>query len=261
MSVHRIHCPGESSTDFCVPAVSSGHMREHPSMTTVRRLGSAALDLLLAQPCAGCGAARGEGTICHRCRQSLEPRPMPVLPRHPPQGFPPTVAAMDYEHVVRRLLVTHKEHAALTLARPLGLLLAAAVAAGLDDPARPVVLVPIPSLPRTTRSRGHNPVKRMASAAVSALAGEASVDAVLRHRRRVDDQSHLSVQQRRANLDRAFVAARPIRASPDVLVVLVDDICSSGATLTAGAQALRGSGVPAASLLAAVVASTPLRLR
>lgn len=230
-------------------------------MTSASMLRSAAVDLLLAQPCAGCGAARGDGSVCRRCKQSLHPRPASVLPRDPPPAFPPTVAALEYEHVVRRLLVTHKEHAGLSLARPLGLLLAAAVAAGLDDPARPVVLVPIPSLRRTTRSRGHEPVRRMALAAVAALGGESRMDVVLRHRRRVDDQSHLSVEQRRANLDEAFSAIRSVAAPSEAVVVIVDDVCSSGATLAAAAHALRCHGLPAARIRAAVVASPALRVR
>jgi predicted amidophosphoribosyltransferase len=167
---------------------------------------------------------------------------------------------MPYEHVVRRLLVAHKEHARLGLARPLGLLLAAAVAAALDDPAKPVLLVPIPSMRGTTRSRGHDPVRRMAHAAVASLGGGARLASVLRHRRRVGDQSELSVEQRRENLSHALVASRRL-ASDDVAVVLVDDICSSGATLAAGAQALLARGVPASVLRGAVVASPPLHTR
>lgn len=230
------------------------------AMTPVSTLGSAALDLLLAPSCAGCGASPSDGPVCRACRSRLDPRPQPVVPLHPPPGLPLTLAAMPYSDVVRRLLVAHKEHARLSLARPLGLLLAAAVAAALDDPASPVVLVPIPSMRGTTRSRGHDPVRRMAHAAVVSLGGGARLAPVLRHRRRVGDQSELSVEQRRVNLSHALEARGPI-PSGDVAVVLVDDICSSGATVAAGAQALLARGVPGSVLRGAVVASPPLHAR
>lgn len=166
---------------------------------------------------------------------------------------------MDYERTLRRLLVAHKERAALALARPLGLLLAAAVAAAVADPRGPVVLVPVPSQRRSTRLRGHDPVRRMARAAVWALGAQSRLDDVLRHRRRVDDQSHLSVDERRANLAEALRARREVAPSAAETVVVVDDVCSSGATLSAAAQALLSGGVPASRLRAAVVASPPLR--
>jgi len=158
------------------------------------------------------------------------------------------------------MLVAHKEHARLSLARPLGLLLAAAVVSGLDDPRSAVVMVPIPSLRGATRRRGHDPVSRMARHAATCLGDGARVDAVLRHRRRVDDQSGLSAMQRQSNLSGALQSTRPLADDPGILVVLVDDICSSGATLAAAATALRDRGVASTRLLGAVVASPPLRI-
>jgi predicted amidophosphoribosyltransferase len=176
-----------------------------------------------------------------------------------------------YAGVVRRMLVAHKERGQLTLARPLGLLLAVAVVAGRNERthlgrearAMPEVLVPVPSRRWTTRRRGHDPVARMARSAAPGLGGSVTVVTLLGHSRRVADQSGLDLQQRRANLGGALQVTRQAAAQPALLagrdVVLVDDICSSGATLAAAARALQGVGVSPSQIRAAVVATPVLR--
>lgn len=243
-----------------MPRQGCGYVRDPRLVPLSAALAAAARDLVLAESCAGCSAPRGQGSLCSRCRRGLLPDPRPVRPLIEPAGFPRTVAAAPYTGVVRRLLVAHKEQARLSLARPLGLLLAAAVAAGLADPHSQVVLVPVPSQRGTTRRRGHDPVQRMARHAARCLGAGASVDPVLRHRRRVDDQSGLTAQQRLANLTDALEATRPIGVATGAVVVLVDDICSSGSTLAAAAAALGEYGVVPAQLVGAVVASPPLRV-
>jgi predicted amidophosphoribosyltransferase len=214
----------------------------------------AASDLLLGQTCAGCGAP-GPTLLCPRCRCLLEPAPFAVHPLTAPPGFPPTVAACRYEGPVRRLLVAHKESGRLRAAVPLGRLLAEAVATAVPGP-QPVLLVPVPSRSAVVRSRGHDPVARMARVAARRLAStrRVRVAALLRHGRRVVDQSGLDHAQRCANLQGALVLrSRPL-ASPPGHVVVVDDICSSGSTLTAAAEALAGW---AGQIRAAVVAAPP----
>ena len=222
-------------------------------------LGAAARDLVLGETCAGCQAPTGGGPVCSGCWAGLAADPRRVRPLDPPLDFPPTFAARDYEGVVRRLLVVHKEQGRLSLARPLGVLLQAAVVAGRAGRRGPEVLVPVPSRRSVTRRRGHDPVTRMARVAAPALGTSVSVRPVLGHRRRVIDQSGLDLEQRRANLGGALA----VIASPAQLgghdVVLVDDICSSGSTLAAASRALRSVGVPAERIRAAVVATPVLR--
>lgn len=197
--------------------------------------------------------------MCSGCWAALTVDPRRVRPLDPPLDFPPTFASGDYEGVVRRLLVAHKEQGRLPLARPLGVLLQAAVAAGRADRCGPEVLVPVPSRRSVTRRRGHDPVTRMARSAAPAVGPSVSVRTVLGHSRRVIDQSGLDIEQRQANL----AGALQVTASPVQLggcdVVLVDDVCSSGSTLAAASRALRSVGVPAARIRAAVVATPVLR--
>ena len=78
---------------------------------------------------------------------------------------------------MRAMILGHKEHRLLSLARPLGELLAAAADAAVIDllgegevPARvPLLLVPVPSRPSTLRQRGHAPTLALTRAAARFL--------------------------------------------------------------------------------------------
>lgn len=107
----------------------------------------------------------------------------------------------------------------------------------------PVLLVPVPSARRAVRARGHDPARRIALAAAGELrrAGiPARVVAVLRQRRRVADQSGLNSRQRQENLVGALtVVPGGGRLLAEGLVVLVDDLMTTGASLTEAARAVR----------------------
>lgn len=173
-------------------------------------------------------------------------------------------AAGAYDGDLRTLVIAHKEHGRLALARPLGVLLAAAVRevwARCGDPSAPaaVRLVPVPSSRRVVRTRGHDPLLRMSRAAAVALRREgvhASLLPLLQSRGRAQDQAGLSASARAANLAGRFRArALPPPGPP---VVLVDDVLTTGATLREAQRALEALGVT--PLGAATVAATRRRV-
>jgi predicted amidophosphoribosyltransferase len=190
-------------------------------------------------------------------------RPHLAAPRRFPVGFPPTVAAGAYEGPVRAAVLAFKERGRAELGRVLGTALALAVAgvlAGAPGPA-PVLLVPVPPSAAGLRARGRDHVRELTRCAVTELraAGVPAAEArLLRRRGRVRDSAGLSAAQRRANLAGTFV---PAGAAPSRgLLVLVDDVVSSGATLTEAASVFaRTRSAHATPVLAAVVAATPRR--
>ncbi|MFJ9154190.1 ComF family protein [Streptomyces sp. NPDC102270] len=107
----------------------------------------------------------------------------------------------------------------------------------------PVLLVPVPSARRAVRARGHDPARRIAFAAAGELrrAGmPARVVAVLRQRRGVADQSGLNSRERLNNLTGALtVVPGGGRLLAEGLVVLVDDVMTTGASLAEAARAVR----------------------
>lgn len=176
-------------------------------------------------------------------------------------------AAAAYENAVRAVLLAHKERGALSLSRVLGRALAGAVRAGtgqLGSPG-PLLLVPVPSSRRAVAARGHDPARRIALAAAGELRRggmPARVVTVLRQRRPVADQSGLGARQRQANLAGALeVVAGGERLLAAERVVLVDDLLTTGATLTEAARAVGAAGGRGGALSgagqAAVVAASP----
>jgi predicted amidophosphoribosyltransferase len=226
---------------------------------------AALADLVLPRTCAGCG--RPGAMLCGRCAGLLTV-PHLATPRRFPPGFPPTVAAGEYAGPVRPALIAFKERGRAELARPLGTALALAVAgvlAGLaEPPPGPVLLVPLPSSAAALRTRGRDHVRELTRRAVGELvgAGRPATEArLLRRRGRVRDSAGLSAGERRANLAGSF-ALRPATVPLDAVLVLVDDVVTSGATLTEAAAVLAAGRRPdAVPVLAAVVAATPRTAR
>ncbi|MFH9978221.1 ComF family protein [Streptomyces sp. NPDC017179] len=215
-------------------------------------------DLVLPTECGGCGRPRT--VLCPRCRAALSHgAPRRVRPVPEPYGLPAVYAAARYADAARAALLAHKERGALALARPLGAALAGAVGAGLraagvgsaaDGMAgrtgagagAAVLLVPVPSARRAVRARGHDPARRIALAAAGELrrsGTQARALPVLRQRRAVADQAGLSSRQRLENLAGALeVAAGGARLLLSGPVVLVDDVVTTGASLTEAARAV-----------------------
>jgi predicted amidophosphoribosyltransferase len=204
------------------------------------------LDLVLPRDCAGCSAPGR--TLCARCAQALAGGPVQARPTPAPPGLPPLVAAAAYDGVVRSLLLAHKERGRLALAAPLGRALAGAAARH----GRDALLVPVPSSPAAVRARGHDHARRLAAAAARRLGTRALP--VLVHARGVEDQSGLDAAARAANLAGALQARRRLDG---LVVVVVDDVVTTGATLAEAARALRAAGAEVRG--AAVVAATVSR--
>jgi predicted amidophosphoribosyltransferase len=211
-------------------------------------LPAALLDLVLPRACAGCRLP-GAG-VCPGCAAALRAGARRTRPHPCPPGLPPLVAVADYDGPVRSLLLAHKEHGRLLLVRPLGAALAGAVA--LLDPPSGTVLVPVPSSRAAVRARGHDHARRLAREAARRSGLRARP--LLAPTRAVADQAGLDARGRAANLAGALCARRRLDG---LVVVLVDDVVTTGATLAEGVRALRAAGARVHG--AAVVAATRRR--
>ncbi len=245
-----------------------------PSRALARLAPAAAalLDLVAPGECAGC--RRPGAGWCRRCGLALE-RLQRAGPRVDPdelsaRAAPQTWAWGAYGEPLRTVVTAWKDEGRRdvepVLARLLAVSLAAAVA-GAGWSGRVVLVVPAPSSRSAVRRRGDAPLLSLARRATGSVdrgalggppGGPLRLAPALRQVRRVADQAGLGSEERAANLVgaaavrpgwQAVVAGRP--------VVLVDDVVTTGATLTEGARALHDAG--AAGVVAAVVAVTRRR--
>jgi predicted amidophosphoribosyltransferase len=173
-----------------------------------------------------------------------------------PDGFPPVVAAGAYADTLRKVLLAAKERNALGLLPLLGGRLAAAVARLVLDagPASLLVLVPVPSAPAQVAARGVNltaSLARVAAARLRSTGLSVRVHRGLALARSPEDQAGLDRIQRLVNLSGAFRATGEEPGGP---VVVVDDIVTTGATLTEAVRACDAGGRHVIG--AAVVAAT-----
>jgi predicted amidophosphoribosyltransferase len=173
--------------------------------------------------------------------------------------MPPVVAAGRYAGALRAAIVAVKDGGRADVRPQLAPLLADSIrvaGAGHAD----LVLVPMPSSRRAVRRRGEASVALLARRAQEVLAGPHRVVPALTPARRLADQAGLGSAARKANLLGAYAVPsqwRGLIRGCDVL--LVDDVVTTGATLTEGARALRAAGANVVG--AAVVAATQRRGR
>ncbi|WP_320069126.1 ComF family protein [Micromonospora sp. RTGN7] len=224
---------------------------------------------MLPVECAGCGGRAGATRhgFCPGCVATLEAlRPGPVRPTPAPAGLPPCVALGPYGGVLREALLAYKERGRHGLARPLGGLLAEVVAEAVGG-ARPVLLAPVPDTAAAARARYGDHLGRLARHAAYRLRRAGWPVRVLRPLRalpRPDSATLDSAARARAAEDtfRARPGAavpRPRAGAPAPVVVLLDDIVTTGVTLAAAARALSAIGL--SPTVAAVLAATEKRRR
>jgi predicted amidophosphoribosyltransferase len=216
---------------------------------------AAALDLVVPQQCAGCGTP---GLAwCPQCVHACAGRPLRV------PGPVPCRAACEHHGPAGRAVVAFKDDGVRRLGQPLGSLLAHAAADALADAGAPrgmpVWVVPVPSRRSAVRSRGadHTAVLAGLAALRSARAGVPANRCVgLQHVRASRDQVGLTREQRVANVAGSL---RGLALPPGVIVV-VDDVTTTGATVAEAVRALAVTG-RAVSCAAAVTWSPGPRHR
>jgi predicted amidophosphoribosyltransferase len=193
---------------------------------------------LLAPPlCAACGEQRPSDTLlCERCEAELAGAPVVIDPG--PSGIELAVAASPFEGVARRVVHGLKYSRRLALAR----VAAEAMLAALPARESPEAVVPVPAGPWRRRWRGFDPAEEI-SIAVSARAGLPLASCLRRGagRRQVGRRRW----QRVSDPPRVWLASEPPESA-----LLVDDVWTTGATLSACARALRAGGCRRVTALA-----------
>lgn len=189
------------------------------------------LDLLSPRRCISCdGAVVNHGAFCSRCQAELRPDSSPVVLA----GGPPVVALGRYQDPLASAIRRFKYADRPDLARPLGNCLSGVTARHAHE----TTFVPVPLHPARLRMRGYNQAALLARVLAQQL-GQRVQCRALERARHGPPQAECTREQRFDNARDAYKARHRLDG---VRVVLVDDVVTTGATLTACTHALTRAG-------------------
>ena len=169
---------------------------------------------------------------------------------HPPR-FALARSYGEYGGALRSMIHLLKYDEMIPLASPLGERLASVARAGDFGTCDAVAAVPLESSRR--RARGYNQAELLAKVVARRMTLPLLDASALRRTRATTSQAGLTRAQRRENVRGAFEAQS--KAVKDRVILLIDDVMTTGATLDACAAALRNAG--ATRVLCLSVARTP----
>jgi ComF family protein len=178
---------------------------------------AAELPRLAALRCPRCALASARGEVCGRC---LSEAP----------HYDTTIAALAYEFPADTLVHSLKFRGELALASLLGSLLSERI-----DPSEVDCAIPVPLSARRLRERGYNH-----AAEIARHVAPQKLDLALCERSRdTPPQMELPYDERQRNVRGAF---RCTRALAGETVAVVDDVMTTGATLSEVAAVLKAAG-------------------
>ena len=206
---------------------------------------------VLSQDCTLCGVRSREG-LCADCHRDLPFRHGSVCPRcnaesvesqlcgaclSAPPHFDETTSAFRYAYPLDRLVQAYKFNANLALLPLFAEALTAAARAG-HGAARPDLLIPLPLAPKRLAERGFNQSALLGEQVSRALGMRFEARGMLRIRE-TPPQAGLGREARLKNVRGAFDCAKPLDG---MRVAVVDDVMTTGATLSEAAKALKKAG-------------------
>ena len=208
-----------------------------------------ALSLVVPPFCWACGdVAPCDEPLCRLCRAGLQ-----WLDRMPVEvAGVEAWAPVAYEGPARAVVGALKFRGATGLAGPMAAQIVAGVPRGFLAPG--TALVPVPLTPSRARKRGYNQAERLA-AGIAARAEAQLLDCLVRRGPASARQVGRGRAERLRGIPGWVALRKGARCPTDV--ALVDDVVTTGATLSACATALRAGG--AGRVVALAYARTPGR--
>ena len=195
--------------------------------------------------CYCCGHPRLDGAgdhLCVPCRKALRELELRNIPFFS-DGVEKVYAPFPYEGAARELIHCLKYECVRDAAKVLGYEMAACVKGESFD-----AMVPVPLHRGRLSERGFNQAELLAQA-VSEQNGIPVLPA-LERLRETGQQAKLQKERRFENMADAFLACAKVKG---MRLMLVDDVCTTGATARACARVLYLSGAKSVSLCVAAV--------
>lgn len=214
------------------------------------------LSALFEPPCAACKAVLAhplDGAVCDTCWADVRVAPALHERFSGDHAVDCAAAIGEYDGRLRDIIHALKYDGRRSIAPPLSVLMRSASADLLQSAD---AVVPVPLHPRRERSRGFNQ-----SDDLSRGLG-VPVRPLLRRVRYTTSQIELPKDERQRNVHEAFalsLAPGSGLGAPGLIIVLVDDVSTTGATLDACARVLKAAGAEEVRALTAARVATGQR--
>ena len=201
----------------------------------LRTLWTTALDVIFPSVCVGCD--RVGALLCEHCIEAIQSPPSPPSPSGEIAAF---VAVGAHTTALRDALRALKYEGERRMGEVLGRLLAEKVI----EKEWPIdMVIPVPLHSQRLAERGYNQANEIAKTLATEIRGSLASDA-LDKVRATTSQVELSAVDRQHNVEGAFKVAESYQQHlQDKIILLVDDVCTTGSTLMECAAALRDAGV------------------
>ena len=211
------------------------------------------IDFLFPPACPLCGGALSNNdVVCPGCKEAVTLNSLKYSPS------PQTIANVDnvsillpYDTHCRKLIHSLKYHGMPSVGLFLGELMGRKVVRQFTPPEN-TLLVPVPLHPSKLRERGYNQSERLAGGFVSFTEHTIEENIIVRTRA-TPTQTALDIEGRNRNVLGAFRynGKQSLKGRP---VVIIDDVLTTGSTVSECARALKEGG---AGTVTVAVAATP----
>ena len=172
--------------------------------------------------CSSCAEPLSSGDLCQRCREAC-------------LSVDRIISPFKYEDAIRRAVLDLKFKNLRASAPALGQLMASFIS---ERHGMGQALVPVPLHESRLKSRGYNQSALLARE-VSRLTGIPVMDALVVRAIDTQPQTALSWEERLTNVAQAFRAVKDLSG---MKITLIDDVATTGSTLSACAHALKEAG-------------------
>ncbi len=208
------------------------------------------LNLFLKSNCPLCLRPTSE-ELCQECWRQLQKchLPDPSFLWHNPL---PVFAWGTYSGILKRAVAAMKYENQPQIARPLGQCLGEAWLLNSPKYTQQLVVVPIPLHASKQKKRGYNQAALIAQSFCETTGLKLKINGLERVRE-TEAQYNLSSTAREKNLAEAFRLGKDFRRRPNALVLLVDDIYTTGATAKSAVQTFTQERIAVLGLAATAV--------
>lgn len=218
-------------------------------MYSVSLVGKFILNWVYPNQCLHCQRIIREGNLCLKCEHQLESAVGDRIDRVPfNAGIDQAYSCWYFNAVLQSVIHDLKYRDMARIGRRLGEKVAETL--GREPVAELDFLVPVPLFSVKKRSRGFNQARWIAEGMAEVWKLPVN-SGIIRRRKNTVSQTTLNRDERLRNMENAFVISQPLK---DRKIGIIDDVLTTGATISACARVLKQAG---AAEIRAITVATP----